>query len=167
MQARALLALRTDNKLAIREFQAQLDNNIHRPEAVKYGLALAHTRAGNYKQARAQLADLISSDPSQLSFHHADIELAIAQQQYPQALAKVNKLLRISPNNYPLIRLKTEALWQAHRYEQASDVLTDLSRMQTRGPYGLVSAGRGSRFGGEYFRSTSGPGRVLYSGGRL
>ncbi len=134
MQSRATLALRTDTNKAIREFQAQLDNNIHRPEAVKYGLALAHTRAGNYRQARGLLAELISSDPSQLNFHHADIELSIAQQQYPQALTKLDALLRISPNNYPLIRLKSEALWQAHRYEQASDVLTDLSRIRPDDP---------------------------------
>lgn len=134
MQSRALLALRTDTNKAIREFQAQLDNNIHRPEAVQYGLALAHTRAGNYKQAAILLDELIRNDPSQLCFHHAGIELSIAQQNYPQALAKLDNLLRISPNNYPLTRLKSEALWQAHRYEQASDLLTDLSRIRPEDP---------------------------------
>jgi len=134
MQARALLAIQRDNNKAIKQFQAQLDNNTHRPNAARYGLVLAHTRANNFIQARTILAPLLREDPAQLPYQYADINLHIRQRQYSQALGKTNKLLALNPNSYPLARLKAEALWQAHRYEEASDILTTVSRSRPEDP---------------------------------
>lgn len=134
MQARALLAIERDNNKAIKQFQGQLDNNAHRPNAARYGLVLAHTRANNFTKARSILTSLLKDNPTELSFVYTDINLHIEQGQYSQALSKLNNLLTINPNNYPLARLQSEALWQAHRYEEASEVLTAISRTRPEDP---------------------------------
>ncbi|MDA8935639.1 M48 family metalloprotease [Porticoccaceae bacterium] len=134
IKARALIAISNKPLDAIKRFNAQLKSNPQNPQAIYYGLALAHTKAGNYKQARQILDPLLRDNPYQLSFQYADLELDIALSRYDQGLTKVDKLLRLSPNSYPLTAIKSEILWQAHRYEEAGSVLTALSRMRPEDP---------------------------------
>ncbi|MGB1245879.1 MAG: tetratricopeptide repeat protein, partial [Porticoccaceae bacterium] len=89
---------------------------------------------GNYKQARQILDSLLRDNPYQLSYQYADLELDIAMKRYDQGLAKADRLLRLSPNSYPLTTIKSEILWQAHSYEEAGDILTALSRMRPEDP---------------------------------
>ena len=134
MKARALIAISNNPKDAIKRFNAELKSNPQNPEATYYGLALAHIKAGNYQQARQILDPLLKDNPYQLSFQYSDLELDIALKRYDQGLAKADKLLRLSPNSYPLTTIKSEILWQAHRYEEAGAVLTALSRMRPEDP---------------------------------
>ncbi|MGB1867890.1 MAG: M48 family metalloprotease [Porticoccaceae bacterium] len=134
IKARALMAIANNPQDAIKGFNGELKSNPQNPEAVYYGLALAHTEAGDYQQAREILDPLLRDSPYQLSLQYADLELDIALKLYDQGLAKVDRLLRISPNNYPLTAIKSEILWQAHRYEEAGAILTALSRMRPEDP---------------------------------
>lgn len=134
MQSRALVAMETSAKDSVKRFQAKLDSNTQQADAANYGLALAYIRLGEYAKADKLLKALIATNPQLLTLRHSDIELDIARQDYATALTKLNQLLRINPNNYPLTRLKSETLWQAHRYEEAGEVLTALSRMRPEDP---------------------------------
>ena len=134
IKARALVAISNNPKNAIKRFNAQLRSNPQNPQGAKYGLALAYIGAGEFDLARRSLARLLKDNPYQLSFQYADLELDIATKEYNQGLAKLDKLLRLSPNNYPLTTIKSEILWQAHRYEEAGEVLTALSRMRPEDP---------------------------------
>ena len=134
IKARALVAISNNPKNAIKRFNAQLRSNPQNPQGAQYGLALAYIGAGEFDLARQSLARLLKDNPYQLSFQYADLELDIATKEYNQGLAKLDKLLRLSPNNYPLTTIKTEILWQAHRYEEAGEVLTALSRMRPEDP---------------------------------
>lgn len=134
IKARALIAISNRPTDAIKRFNAQLKANPQNPEAIYYGLALAHTKVGNYKQARQILDSLLRDNPYQLSYQYADLELDIAMKRYDQGLAKADRLLRLSPNSYPLTTIKSEILWQAHSYEEAGDILTALSRMRPEDP---------------------------------
>jgi len=134
MRARALVALAGNHQDSIKTFNAELRANTQNQDAARYGLALAYTKSGQFSKADAVLKTLLQKDPSQLSYRYAELELNIAQQNFNLALTKLDRLLRVSPNNYPLTSLKSEALWQAHRYEEASEVLTELSRMRPEDP---------------------------------
>lgn len=134
MQARAMVAMEKSPIDSIKRFQAKLDSNTQNSDAANYGLALAYIKLGEHTKAGKILDDLIEANPFLLTFRHTDIELDIARQDYAAALGKLNQLLARNPNNYPLTRLKSEALWQAHRYEDAGEVLTALSRMRPEDP---------------------------------
>tara|TARA_B110000027_G_scaffold54152_1_gene58901 strand:- start:102 stop:1601 length:1500 start_codon:yes stop_codon:yes gene_type:complete len=134
IKARALVAISNNPKNAIKRFNAQLRSNPQNPQGAQYGLALVYIGAGEFDLARQSLARLLKDNPYQLSFQYADLELDIATKEYNQGLAKLDKLLRLSPNNYPLTTIKSEILWQAHRYEEAGEVLTALSRMRPEDP---------------------------------
>ena len=134
IKARALVAISNNPKNAIKRFNSQLRSNPQNPQGAQYGLALAYIGAGEFDLARQSLARLLKDNPYQLSFQYADLELDIATKEYNQGLAKLDKLLRLSPNNYPLTTIKSEILWQAHRYEEAGEVLTALSRMRPEDP---------------------------------
>ena len=134
MQARAMVAMEKTPIDSIKRFQAKLDSNTQNSDAANYGLALAYIKLGDHAKAGKILDDLIAANPVLLTFRHTDIELDIARQDYAAALDKLNQLLARNPNNYPLTRLKSEALWQAHRYEDAGEVLTALSRMRPEDP---------------------------------
>ncbi len=134
IKARALVAISNNPKNAIKRFNAQLRSNPQNPQGAQYGLALAYIGAGEFDLARQSLARLLKDNPYQLSFQYADLELDLATKEYNQGLAKLDKLLRLSPNNYPLTTIKSEILWQAHRYEEAGEVLTALSRMRPEDP---------------------------------
>lgn len=134
MQARAMVAMEKSPIDSIKRFQAKLDSNTQNSDAANYGLALAYIKLGEHAKAGKILDDLIEANPFLLTFRHTDIELDIARRDYAAALDKLNQLLARNPNNYPLTRLKSEALWQAHRYEDAGEVLTALSRMRPEDP---------------------------------
>jgi predicted Zn-dependent protease len=134
MQARAMIAMEKSPIDSIKRFQAKLDSNTQNSDAANYGLALAYIKLGEHAKAGKILDDLIEANPFLLTFRHTDIELDIARRDYPAALDKLNQLLARNPNNYPLTRLKSEALWQAHRYEDAGEVLTALSRIRPEDP---------------------------------
>ncbi len=134
MQARAIVAMEKSPNDSVKRFQAKLDSNTQNSDAANYGLALAYIKLGEHSKAGKILDDLIEANPFLLTFRHTDIELDIARQNYAAALGKLNELLARNPNNYPLTRLKSEALWQAHRYEDAGAVLTGLSRIRPEDP---------------------------------
>ena len=134
MQARALVAIASNPAKAIAGFEAKLRANTQQREAANYGLALSYLRAGDYAKARKILAALINKKPTELAFRHTNIELDIAEKDYDGALRKLNRLLLQNPDNYPLTRLKSEVLWQAHRYEEAGHVLSALSRKRSQDP---------------------------------
>ena len=65
---------------------------------------------------------------------YTDIEIDIAAKKYSTALNRLNRGLVVNQNNYPLMVLKSEALWQARNYDGADTVLTALSRMRPQDP---------------------------------
>jgi len=134
MRARALVAMEHNTKVSINRFNAELNANTLKANAAYYGLALAYLKANNVTKAKQIISKLVAENPNNLTFHYTDIEIDIAQKKYPSAIAKLNRLLTLNPNNYPLMVLKSEAHWQDHNYDSADSVLTALSRMRAQDP---------------------------------
>ena len=76
----------------------------------------------------------MAKNTTNLTYFYTDIEIDISQKNYDLAISRLDKLLSLNPNNYPLMVLKSEALWQAHNYDSADEVLTALSRMRGQDP---------------------------------
>ena len=134
MQARAIVAMDSSTKISITKFQTELKNNTLRPDAANYGLALAYLNAGEFIKAERLIAALLAEEPRQIAYQYTDIEIDLAQENYATALSKLNGLLALTPNNYPLMALESEILWQDHQYEKSATVLTLLTRNRPEDP---------------------------------
>ena len=134
MQARAIVAMDSSTKISITKFQTELKNNTLRPDAANYGLALAYLDAGEFIKADRLIAALLAEEPRQIAYQYTDIEIDLAQENYATALSKLNGLLALTPNNYPLMALESEILWQDHQYEKSATVLTLLTRNRPEDP---------------------------------
>jgi len=134
MQARAIVAMDSSTKISITKFQTELKNNTLRPDAANYGLALAYLNAGEFIKAERLITALLAAQPRQIAYQYTDIEIDLAQENYATALSKLNRLLALTPNNYPLMALESEILWQDHQYEKSATVLTLLTRNRPEDP---------------------------------
>ena len=134
MQARAIVAMDSSTKISITKFQTELKNNTLRPDAANYGLALAYLNAGEFIKAERLIAALLAEHPRQIAYQYTDIEIDLAQENYATALSKLNGLLALTTNNYPLMALESEILWQDHQYEKSATVLTLLTRNRPEDP---------------------------------
>jgi len=134
MQARAQVVLQNNGTNSIKYFTRQLASNTQQSEAARYGLALAHLKQNDYRQAKAIIGQLLADSSNYLPFLYTDIEVDIAAQQYKSALATIDRQLKFNPNHYPLRVLQAEALWGAHSYDQAAEVLTQLCRHRPEDP---------------------------------
>jgi beta-barrel assembly-enhancing protease len=134
MQARAIVSMDSSSQDTITKFQTELNSNTLRPDAANYGLALAYMKAGKLKSAEILMSSLLEKNPRQIAYQYSDIEINLAQKNYSIALHKLNRLLAITPDNYPLMALESEILWQDHQYEQSGAVLTTLTRSRPEDP---------------------------------
>ena len=134
MQARATVAMDSSAKTSVIKFQTELQNNTLRPDAANYGLALAYLNTRELIKAKTLIAALLTAQPRQIAYQYTDIEIDLAQENYTTALSKLNRLLALTPNNYPLMALESEILWQDHQYEKSAAVLTILTRNRPEDP---------------------------------
>lgn len=135
MQARAVVSMNKNPATSRAHFKQRLASNTQHPEAAQYGLALTYLKEKDYPAARDRLQNLVETQPNQLSFLYSAIEVDIAAGDYPQALSKLERQLALRHNNYPLLVLKAEALWGAHRYDEAANVLNKLRLKRPEDPH--------------------------------
>jgi predicted Zn-dependent protease len=134
MRSRSLVALSSEPASLIKNFQLKIDQRHRQREAQLYGLALAHIANKDYPRARRVIDQLMAENPDQLIFRHTDVEIDIAFDNVDGALRKLERLLAVNPDNYPLTVLQSDALWQARRFEESSKVLRALSRQRSEDP---------------------------------
>ena len=134
MQARAQVAMQKNPVNSIKHYQRKLAANTQQTEAARYGLALAHLKQRTYQDAQHIILDLLADRPNYLPFLHTHIEIDIALQRFDQALATLERQLSLNQNSYPLRTLQADALWKAHHYEKAAEVLAKLSQSRPEDP---------------------------------
>ena len=128
MQARAQLLHHGNPAYSIKFFQQKLDTNSLKTDAYLYGLAIAHSHAGNHEQAMDYIGNLLIKKPNNAAYIFTDIEIDIRAGNYTLALKKLNTKLAINGTSYPLRILQADALWKSHQYESSALVLTSLSK---------------------------------------
>ena len=127
MRVRAELQLSANAAEAIKRFRASLDKSgaAQGNDAVAdhYGLALAYLKNSEPAKAHAELAPLIARDPDRLAYIIAAADIDITNGKVDAALARLEKALRISPDNHPLTMSYANALLQSKQPQRAEAVL--------------------------------------------
>jgi predicted Zn-dependent protease len=134
MQARAAVIMQNDAEYSVSYFKQKLDANTLQKKAVKYGLALAYSKLGDYNKASQILSTLLSQDPLNRLLVYTDIENDLLGKNYKSALNKLDFQLKFNRKNYPLQSLLAETLWQSKQYKQSARVLSQLSNQRKEDP---------------------------------
>ena len=135
MQARVRILLQDNPSYSIKYFSQQLTANNPNPDALRYGLAMAHFKAGDYIQSKNLIVQLLKKKPQYRPYIHFDIEVDIAAEAYTVALKKLEHQLELNQHSYPLTVLKADALWKSHQYEASAKTLNFLSKQRPEDPF--------------------------------
>lgn len=101
-------------------------------DSLRYGYAVALNAAGRHAAARAQLAPLIMREPERIIFQVALAEAALGQGRLNEAIDIYARNLRLYPYHLPLTLYRAQALLQAGRAGEASELVSEF--MRARGP---------------------------------
>jgi len=134
MRARIQLHHEQSPGLAAQRFRILLDEHDGDHAAARYGLVLALNRSGQYDQAYTALQPLLVEEPDNIAVNLAAVELDIGRSDLDQALQRVDRLLQINPDNYPLQEAKADILLRARRYAEAERVINRLASQREGDP---------------------------------
>ncbi len=172
MRSRVELMFAKSGDHAVKRFRRDLDNpDPMLREAAAYGLALAHSAAGQEDRANEALHPLLQRDPNRITYLAGYAEI----NRHPAQLPKVETLLRehltLSPDNYVLSYYLARNLTLQKKFAEAEAVLVSLSKTRPTDPvvwYELaeVHGLNGNIIGvhqarGEYFLLTGRPDNAI------
>lgn len=127
IRARVQLHYAESPQLAIKRFQSEIDGKTLSMTASRYGLALAQTKAHQYDEASKNLAALLKEYPGQSTFLFSQAELAFERDQFPNALALIDEILKNDAAHYPARLLQSKILRYNKKFAEAEIVLQRLS----------------------------------------
>lgn len=134
MRARVQLRHEQSPGLAAQRFRILLDEHEGDHAAARYGLALALTLGGQHDEAVGVLEPLLAAQQGNVAVNLAAAELDINRGDLDQALARVDRLLQVNPDNYPLQEAKADILLRARRYADAEQVINRLASQRDSDP---------------------------------
>ncbi|MET4693792.1 putative Zn-dependent protease [Endozoicomonas sp. NE40] len=131
-----LFALSAENPAA---FAKQLQNELQdgytsAPDVTRYGLALASYLSKDYATAEKALNTLLEKHPNNLYMIMAKARLESAQGKHKEALARIDRALKVYLDNYPLMFTKAELQTESKDFTGARDTLQALSRSRPDDP---------------------------------
>lgn len=134
MRARVEVQLANNNSEALKKFKARLKGQSRNLEADRYGLALAYAQAGQFKEAREQLAPLLQKDSRRMAYVVSDAQFDIAAGESERAIEKLQAQLRVNPGNYPLAMTYADALLKSNQPQLAEAVLQEQVKLRPTDP---------------------------------
>jgi predicted Zn-dependent protease len=132
-QARIRVLAAPNSHSAVEWFRAEREAG-RNGDAVRYGLALALTRARDYQGAGRELGPLLAARPSYAPYVIADAENAISAGKLGAALARYDGALANNPDQPLLQRYYAEALLKAKKPREARNWLRAALRGEPRDP---------------------------------
>lgn len=122
MRARAQIEYADSVSGAVVQFEKAVRDD---PEslAARYGLALAHSRAGDHTSAIVAGDALFTGNPQKILYIAAYAELLIAGKRLDPAIRLLSHQLAINPDNALLAALYSDALTKNQQYPEAEAVL--------------------------------------------
>ncbi len=133
MKARIFVLSHADARKAVDHFQ-RLFNKLAEHErasesaaAIRYGLALAQLRAGNWQQARKELEPLLVDMQGRIPYLLLDTEIDIEAGNTEFALRRLRDLYALTPTNYSIGMLLAKTANMLKQYDTAEKVLLQLS----------------------------------------
>lgn len=137
VRVRLATAYLSDSGRGVSFFQQQLldtNANTDRARINRLGLTLALTREREYAKARAALAPLLSDDPQRVDYLVAATEIDFAEQKYDDAIRRLEPVLILNPDNYPLLVYYARAQIAANHPERVIERLEATARERSDDP---------------------------------
>ncbi|MGI9284696.1 MAG: M48 family metalloprotease [Pseudomonadales bacterium] len=128
MRSRVKLSFIEDSGEAVAYFRQQRAEGDKHAVAAQYGLILALTKNGDYAEARSMLRPMREFSPSNMVYGIADADLDIEEERYDTAIARLEKGLRLVPDNHPITMYLAKAYFRAGYYGKADTLLSKHSR---------------------------------------
>ncbi|MDQ2075348.1 M48 family metalloprotease [Marinimicrobium sp. ABcell2] len=121
-------------QMAAQRFQSELDGRNRHPSANRYGLALAHTRAGQTEAARAALAPLLEEEPERLTYQLLAADIDTEAGKHDAALARLEGLHKQHPDSHAALMHYAEGLMKAGQFARSTELLENYSRQRRDDP---------------------------------
>ena len=99
-----------------------------------YGLSLALSEDNRHDEALKLSREILSLDTENLILQTNLLEIHIKAENGLEALSLGQKLLSLNPGNYPISMLYIQALMNAREYDEAEQILKDLSLERSYDP---------------------------------
>lgn len=116
----------------------------------RYGYVLALTEAGDYNDARVEIAKLLASDPGVISFRLAAAELEERVQDFPAALKHYRIAYEMDPTSRAVVYGYADALTKGGEPEKARELLKSFGVGNSQDPkYYAIIAEAETRMGAE------------------
>lgn len=135
MRSRVLVTQAETAQQAVARFTSELNSGSLWPDANRYGLALAQTRAGDHEQARKTLAPLLKKEPERITYQILAARIDTEAGAHEDALARLSQWQSSHPSNHPLNVSYGEALMKAGDYLKSAEVLSRYARERDDDPY--------------------------------
>ncbi len=116
-------------EVAVETFRDYLKRpDTEKPDAVRYGLAVAFLRSGNYSDAISELEQLLESAPGRITYQVTLAEVLIEQDRLEEARKLMKEALDRNPGNYPITDMLARVETEDGNGERAADYLHRLTR---------------------------------------
>ncbi len=145
-RARLLVAGAKSPRQAVKSFEAAMvGGTLNHKQATRYGYVLALTAAGNFKQARQELAPLLEQHPNVISYQLAAAKIEADAHNYDASLKIYARLARLYPSYRPIVMRYAQTLLTAQRPLEARSLLLDYGILHgtDRMYYGLLAEAEG------------------------
>ncbi|MBF7729348.1 M48 family metalloprotease [Pseudomonas sp. N040] len=133
MRTRIQLVFEETPGLAAKRFQAMLADEPGADPA-RYGLAIAQIQGGQLKLAGENLKPLLDKAPNEIVYNLAQVELDLTAKRLGEARARIEKLLKSFPNNYPVLQALTDLQVKEGKSAQAEKTLDQLVSLRPYDP---------------------------------
>jgi predicted Zn-dependent protease len=115
--------------IAVETFKDYLDrSDTEKPDAIRYGLAVAWLRSGNHSKAVAELERLLDGTPGRITYQVTLGEALIEQDKLDEARRLLSEALSRNPENYPITDMLARVETAAGNGERAAEYLHRLTR---------------------------------------
>ncbi|WP_111640341.1 M48 family metalloprotease [Marinimicrobium alkaliphilum] len=135
MRARARLLHQDSPQMAVRRFQSELEGERLSAEGSRYGLSLAHLRAGHPERAMEALEPLLAQDPDRLTYQLLKAEIQLEAGEEDEALALLNRLHENDNRHHAINMVYADALMRAGKHEESTRILERHSRVRSDDPH--------------------------------
>ncbi len=135
MRARAQMAHERSPSAAVKRFTSELEGESLSPEASRYGLVLAATKANQLARAQAQLNILLKERPTKITYLIAQAEIYSQGQNHQAAIDLLQRELQQRPSHHSLNIRLGEILMRSGNYALSEEVLVKHSKRKPKDDY--------------------------------
>ena len=115
--------------IAVETFKDYLNrSDTEKPDAIRYGLAVALLRDGNQSEAIVELERLLDGTPGRITYQVTLAEALIEQDKLNEARSLLSEALSRNPGNYPITDMLAHLETAAGNGERAAEHLHRLTR---------------------------------------